>query len=730
MQTSRNFTNLLNDIEFWGQRLVGVVVHLNDTYLIDERPEEELPGFPRVIATIKRLRAHTQRILGEDRVLVLHSGDFLSPSRLLLKKDPKGRQTMIKLLDRMGLNYCVLGNHEFDHKEEDLAARLKEASFKVVLSNVKPPDAIEAVERVLWPPTKPVIELTGIVSDAVYQAFPKTGWSSNKYQAFPKIGRSDPTALSDLVSKTQKVPFHLVLTHADRSDDREMMKMLNDCPRTYMLGGHDHDIDWIEADDPTPLMKNSANLRTVRVLLLLAGGDMAMQELYKNYTSFKGKHGTEPIYPKDSDELLEGLCECDAEVFRAWLDRKDPLYHLKYNQPNRWLGSYSQSYFTDDEDLPADALVSRLDGMPFHYDMLSWLLRYDDHESADDADTKIVNDAMTLIQEGSDDDVVCDFSEVTEKKLDASEKSIRSMPTDFGVFVAECVRRRGNADVAIVNSGSFRCDSLLPTKLRMRHLRDTFTYDNDDTIIVLEIDGTLVDALLAHGKGEQNKGTFSQVADARQDPSSSKIAVAIASFLLLGNSNDSKGPYLNLVAEHLKKTTEQARSWVLTERGKRRSFGIIDAIKEYGGCVGYRRIDPVSIMGDTATTFIDLAKKTLLLFEKKYPYSIECHREWNESLRSLLSGDHCIADNDLQNARDEIRKFLRQLPDVQRYDNLASLEDLQNSDMSPRIREQAMQQLRALREEIMEHRLTFKDQTHYYRIFDAGAHGIAGYQRS
>jgi hypothetical protein len=40
--------HLLDTIDTVQDRLVAAVVHLNDTYLIEERKEARLPGFPRV----------------------------------------------------------------------------------------------------------------------------------------------------------------------------------------------------------------------------------------------------------------------------------------------------------------------------------------------------------------------------------------------------------------------------------------------------------------------------------------------------------------------------------------------------------------------------------------------------------------------------------------------------------------------------------------------------------
>jgi hypothetical protein len=61
MTYTQNFQNLLEVMVKYRDRLVAAVVHLNDTYLIDERPPR-LPGYPRLIATVKALRQQLVRI--------------------------------------------------------------------------------------------------------------------------------------------------------------------------------------------------------------------------------------------------------------------------------------------------------------------------------------------------------------------------------------------------------------------------------------------------------------------------------------------------------------------------------------------------------------------------------------------------------------------------------------------------------------------------------------------
>ena len=55
--------------------LAAVMIHLNDLYLIEDRPGQ-IPGLARIAALVKCIRGFVADRLGEERTLVVHSGDF------------------------------------------------------------------------------------------------------------------------------------------------------------------------------------------------------------------------------------------------------------------------------------------------------------------------------------------------------------------------------------------------------------------------------------------------------------------------------------------------------------------------------------------------------------------------------------------------------------------------------------------------------------------------------
>jgi 2',3'-cyclic-nucleotide 2'-phosphodiesterase (5'-nucleotidase family) len=109
---SKQLNDILHEIESLADadNLAAVLIHINDTYFIDERPDSGVPGMARIAGLVEVIRRLVHERLGENRTLLLHSGDYLSPSALSLKF--RGQQ-MVDLLNVCGVNYATIGNHEF-----------------------------------------------------------------------------------------------------------------------------------------------------------------------------------------------------------------------------------------------------------------------------------------------------------------------------------------------------------------------------------------------------------------------------------------------------------------------------------------------------------------------------------------------------------------------------------------------------------------------------------------
>jgi hypothetical protein len=669
---------LLDGIHKYRDRLVCAIVHLNDTYLIDERPRR-LPGFPRLIATLNELRERVIRETGNDRLVVVHSGDFLGPSRV--GKKYRG-SAMVELLNRCRLSYCVLGNHEFDYKSSNLIAQLKMAKFDVLSCNVTIPAGVKTCAIALWSAeADPLVAFTGVVSRSVHRSF-DSDWTFTRATG----------ALLRFCERTQSVPFHVVLSHATRNQDRIMRKALTKVGRTVILGGHDHHIDWGEFDTEPALYKNRANLETVRVLLLLAGGDFAMRQLNGSYKELKRRKGSHPTFDEsDVEEILKSLHERDADVFRRWIEKGSDVAQE---------AATPIDYFDDDDDLPGNSLARRLAGMPLLRDVWSHVLQYEDFLQPASVDADWVTSIMAGIKEPDEDIVLFDFSACTPR-LDARDEGLRATPTDFGLWVAECVRREGTADIAIINAGAFRCDSYLDSVLAKRDLLDAFLYDDagpggELPIIIIEMEHADVEALLAHGRSRLDEGSYPQVAD-RRDPSKREHRVAISSYVLL-NEKSIDG-YVEVLASLHGRTNEEIRDGI---RGAvLGAFRIVPAILKHGAAVGYKDPPPVVFQQDDATTFVRLAKNVSVAFDRMLPYETVTPVSWNESFRRVFSDKNMTLDSEVQNARDELRTFLGSIPS---------------------------RSMKRFIQEIQKHPANWADGMGYLDIFKAASYGVPSLQ--
>ncbi len=104
-----------------------VTIRFVQTNDIDRMGEEAgRGGFARLAAVVNAERA-------KGATFVVHAGDTLSPS--LLSGFDKGAH-IVDLLNRLGVDVFTPGNHEFDFGPENFRARMAEARFDVVATNL------------------------------------------------------------------------------------------------------------------------------------------------------------------------------------------------------------------------------------------------------------------------------------------------------------------------------------------------------------------------------------------------------------------------------------------------------------------------------------------------------------------------------------------------------------------------------------------------------------------
>ncbi len=271
------------------------ILHFNDVYEITPIEAGRAGGLARVA----RFRAELKTKV--PALLTTLGGDYVSPSALGTARvdgQPlRGRQ-MVAVLNAVGVDWAVFGNHEFDIPEAALRQRLDESHFKLVASNVT--DATGALfpntVRSAIVPIKTAagtvrVGLIGLTIDANKQPWVRYA---------PPVDAAEK-AIEEIKGKYDVL---VALTHLALGGDQQLVEQVPAID--LVLGGHEHENYILERGSRlTPIVKADANVRTVAIVTVTVPG-----------------HGKRPVastrmQPID-DTMKEGP-KTAAEV-KKWVD--------------------------------------------------------------------------------------------------------------------------------------------------------------------------------------------------------------------------------------------------------------------------------------------------------------------------------------------------------------------------------------------------------------------------
>lgn len=202
-------------------------LHFNDSYRIV--PVRGLGGFAELSTLINRQRAEAAQA-GWPTVLT-HGGDLISPS--LMSGLTKGKQ-MIELVNLLGLNIAVLGNHEFDHGADILRQRMTESQFPWLAANVVGPDGKpfgSATATAVAQIGKFKVGFFGVVTPEarlyIRGSIPVT------FKPFLQTAKAAVALL-----KQRQVDIIVAVTHMDIEQDVTLARQVKGVH--LVLGGHEH----------------------------------------------------------------------------------------------------------------------------------------------------------------------------------------------------------------------------------------------------------------------------------------------------------------------------------------------------------------------------------------------------------------------------------------------------------------------------------------------------------
>jgi 5'-nucleotidase len=232
------------------------ILHFNDVYEITPGDAGRAGGLARVGGFRARLKSQ------DPTLLTTLGGDFVSPSALgtarVNGEQLRGRQ-MIAVLNIVGVDWATFGNHEFDVPEAALRARLAEARFRLVSSNVTdasgglfPNTVRTAIVPITTPGGVVRVGLIGLTIDTNQQPWVRYA---------PPIDAAE-SAIAEIKGKYDVL---VALTHLSLAGDQQLAEQVPDID--LILGGHEHE-NWIVERGLhfTPIIKADANVHSLAIV--------------------------------------------------------------------------------------------------------------------------------------------------------------------------------------------------------------------------------------------------------------------------------------------------------------------------------------------------------------------------------------------------------------------------------------------------------------------------------
>lgn len=201
------------------------ILLMND---IDQMGGRPAGGYDRISGVVAAERAKVGKETGT--LLVMHGGDALSPS--LMSGFDKGAH-IVDLINAIGVDYFVPGNHEFDFGQENFLAQMAKMKPKKLGANI----TLDGAPLPGFIPTD-MIEVDGVKIGIVGAAFDGT----------PEVSSPGTIAFADTVGtvearakelKANGADMVIALVHAERGQD---IKLGRSGAVDIVLSGHDQDL--------------------------------------------------------------------------------------------------------------------------------------------------------------------------------------------------------------------------------------------------------------------------------------------------------------------------------------------------------------------------------------------------------------------------------------------------------------------------------------------------------
>lgn len=232
------------------------LIQINDTYEITPLENGKVGGMARV-ATLKKQIQQQQ-----PSTFLLHAGDFLSPSvynSLSYQGEKVHGLQMVETMNTMGVDFAIMGNHEFDGTEAQLQRAIQASQFTWLSSNVKNANKQPFLQHNKALPHSIILSIPHKKSNKKLQVG-LIGITLEQYQKpylhIENIHEAAQKAYQDVAKKTD---FVVALTHLSLEDDKKLAQTV---PQLKLqMGGHEHENILVQEGN-VRITKADANAKT------------------------------------------------------------------------------------------------------------------------------------------------------------------------------------------------------------------------------------------------------------------------------------------------------------------------------------------------------------------------------------------------------------------------------------------------------------------------------------
>ncbi|KAL0979082.1 hypothetical protein UPYG_G00180280 [Umbra pygmaea] len=229
-----NHSSFETDVACKKPNIILTILHFNNVYEVDARLEEPVGGAARFATVLKKFQSVNP--------FIVFSGDCLSPS--VLSTVTKGKH-MVDVLNKLGIQCAVYGNHEFDFGVDHLEEQIKRTNFLWFLSNVYDRFSSATLGHGL---ISSILEWNGLKIGVM--GLVEEEW----LDSLGTVERSDINYI-DYIETANRLSAELRVKGADLVIALTHMRWHNDIRLAtdskgldLILGGHDHDYRVVEVN--------------------------------------------------------------------------------------------------------------------------------------------------------------------------------------------------------------------------------------------------------------------------------------------------------------------------------------------------------------------------------------------------------------------------------------------------------------------------------------------------